>query len=43
MMGDEWGWALSEIHNQLNCLKSVELQVVLATPGHQMVTKARKP
>ena len=27
----------SVIHNQLHCLKSVELQVVLAVPGHQIV------
>lgn len=31
------GWALSEIYNHLHCLKSVELQVVLAAPFYQMV------
>ena len=35
--GGEWGWVLSVVHNHLHCLESVELQVVLAAPGHQMV------
>ncbi|MED6272600.1 hypothetical protein CHARACLAT_032005 [Characodon lateralis] len=29
--------ALSEVHDHLHCFQSVELQTVLAAPGHQMV------
>src|SRR4029434_2233417 len=32
-----WGWVLPEIDNHLHCFQRVELQVVLSTPGHQMV------
>ena len=35
--GAEWGWVLSEIYNHLHCFQSIELQVVLSIPGHQMV------
>src|SRR4029434_7252880 len=35
--GGGWGWVLPEIYNHLHCFQRVELQVVLATPGHQMV------
>lgn len=32
--GDRWGWDVPEIYNHLHCLKSIDLQVVLSTPGH---------
>ncbi|KAK5931765.1 hypothetical protein CgunFtcFv8_003535 [Champsocephalus gunnari] len=32
-----WGCGLPKVHNHLHCLESVELQVVVPTPGHQMV------
>src|SRR4029434_5396153 len=31
------GWVLPEIDNHLHCFQRVELQIVLSTPGHQMV------
>ena len=30
-------WVLSEVYNHLHCLNSVELQVVLGTPGRHVV------
>ena len=33
----DWGWVLPVVNNHLHCLKSIELQVVLAASGHQMV------
>ena len=35
--GGEWGWVLSEVYNHLHCLHSVELQVVLSTPGNHVL------
>src|SRR4029434_5972955 len=31
------GWVLPEIDNHLHCFQCVELQIVLSTPGHQIV------
>ncbi|KAF7651031.1 hypothetical protein LDENG_00117000, partial [Lucifuga dentata] len=36
--GGGWGWVLPEVHCHLHCLYSVELQVVMSVPGHQMVS-----
>jgi len=38
-LGDEggWGWVLLEVSYHIHCLESIELQVVLTAPGHQMV------
>lgn len=32
--GGKWGWTSSKVYN---CLQSIELQIVLTAPGHQMV------
>ena len=35
--GGEWGWVRPEVYNHLHCLHSVDLQVVLSTPGCHVV------
>jgi len=37
LIGGGWGCVHPETNNHLFCLQSVELQIVLSAPGHQMV------